>query len=83
MSLEDFSFSQLNAASGLSLGTRVHMKTGAMVYGMCGAGAGCSGGGGMCGAGARCAGGGGMCGAGAKCAGGGGMCGAGYQCGGS
>lgn len=57
MSLKDFSFSQMDKSSGLTFGANAEMKDlGAKVYGMCGAGAGCSGGGGMCGAGYKCSG---------------------------
>ena len=52
-------------------------------HALCGAGLGCSGGGGQCGAGLGCGGGGGQCGAGLGCSGGGGQCGAGLGCGGS
>ena len=70
MSLKDFNFSQLKAASGLTFGANVQMKSaGAKVYGMCGAGYKCSGGGGQCGAGYQCTGGGGHCGAGYQCSG--------------
>ncbi len=71
MSFKDFKFSQLQSAEGIAIGSiRITQDGCSKVYGLCGAGH-------------KCSGGGGMCGAGHKCTGGGGMCGAGYQCGGS
>ena len=70
MSLNDFSFSQMDKTSGLAFGMNVQLKAdGAKVYGRCGGGLNCSGGGGQCGGGLNCTGGGGMCGGGLRCAG--------------
>jgi len=54
----------------------------AAIFGVCGLGVGCSGGGGQCGLGVGCSGGGGQCGLGVGCSGGGGQCGLGVGCGG-
>lgn len=56
------------------------VTSGITINGTCGAGLGCSGGGGQCGAGLGCGGDGGQCGAGLGCSGGGGQCGAGLGC---
>ena len=84
MKLREFKLgSESIVLGGIEIGvSKASSFVGSRVYGMCGAGMNCRGGGGQCGAGMNCAGGGGMCGAGMNCAGGGGQCGAGMNCGG-
>lgn len=86
MKLSSFTYSKKDVIDmSLSLGMPIDFPTKkgkSKVYAICGAGFGCSGGGGQCGAGFGCGGGGGQCGAGFGCSGGGGQCGAGFGCGG-
>ena len=84
MSLKDFSFEQLSMEAGLIVSKNIHAKAdSSKVYGMCGSGYSCSGGGGSCGSSYNCTGGGGKCGSSYNCTGGGGRCGSSYNCSGS
>ncbi len=70
MSFKDFKFSQLDQNAGICFGANEHVdEKESKVYGMCGGGLNCSGGGGMCGGGLNCSGGGGRCGGGLRCSG--------------
>ena len=80
MSLKEFDFAMLEAHQGVLVGEFSETSYTSKVYGRCGFGAGCGGGGGQCGFGAGCSGGGGQCGFGAGCSGGGGRCGFGAGC---
>lgn len=87
MKLKNFNFSMLVTPEGLVFGLpKINLFSGARVYGTCGYGSGCSGGGGDCGYGSGCGGEGtggqGRCGYGSGCSGGGGQCGYGSGCGG-
>ena len=59
MSIKDFKISAVDASKGLMLGEEKDTaeKSQPKVYGVCGAGYKCAGGGGQCGAGYQCAGG--------------------------
>ncbi|MBQ7704688.1 MAG: hypothetical protein IJT73_04560 [Selenomonadaceae bacterium] len=71
MTLKDFKLSAVDSSKDLTLGEVKNSENiQSVARGYCGAGGGCSGGGGMCGAGGGCSGGGGMCGAGGGCSGG-------------
>lgn len=84
MKLKDFKFNFNFSTPQLAFGVpSLGSFAGATVYGMCGSGYSCSGGGGQCGSGYNCGGGGGMCGSGYNCGGGGGQCGSGYNCSGT
>ena len=89
MKLSTFNYNKEDViGTSLSLGVPFTFPTNkekSKVYANCGAGYGCSGGGGQCGAGYGCGGHGGtgghgQCGAGYGCSGGGGQCGAGFGC---
>lgn len=70
MSFKDFSFNQLSKESGLVVGKKMNAKIdSSKVYGMCGSGYNCSGGGGQCGSSYNCSGGGGRCGSSYNCSG--------------
>lgn len=84
MKLSNFTYGKKDFINeSLSLGIPFSCPTNhntSKVYGQCGIGVGCSGGGGQCGIGVGCSGGGGQCGIGVGCSGGGGQCGIGVGC---
>lgn len=69
MSLKEFDFAMLEAHQGILVGEFSETSYTSKVYGICGYGVDCSGGGGQCGYSVNCSGGGGKCGYGVNCSG--------------